>query len=247
MQWMSKRPGRSALEKIAPENKVLTSVTHFTTDTKENQESIYLYDILYDIIRERLKENNCLSCEHAEECGIPTRDIRDLMALHNKIRNGDMAEVKAMKQTMQNNKLMCDKYYKMVWDAVQHLSRIEEKLNQDWICLRDRYYQLAFWTVLSIILHDTDSAILDFYGVLSDRGGKLSFDIDQGTASGDGAALENNINIYPVTRSWEPVCLYQNGTMVELFDIAADKGLWYFDTAVILDELYKPEEKKCHI
>lgn len=227
MQWMAKRPGRSVQEKIAPQNKVMTNVTHFSTDTKENRESIYLYGILHDIVRDRVRDTNCLRCEHASECGVPTKDIRDLLGLHAKIRHGDLADVRAEKQSLQNNKLMCDVNYKMVWDGVKQLSRIEENLFDDWSHLKERYLQLGFWAVLTTILHETDTEIIDCYGVLTDEKGLLSF------RNTDGETLNNSVTIYPAVRAWEPFLLELSETELSLYGNSPYEGLLFLDLASI--------------
>lgn len=221
MQWMAKRPGRSVLEKIAPENKVMTSVTHFTADTKENRESLYLYNILHDIVRERVEDTDCLSCEYAASCGVPTKDIRDLLSLHTKIQHGDLSDVPAQKQTLQNNKLMCDKNYKMVWDAVKRLSQIEESLSLQWKELQQRYMQIGYWIVLSFILHNTDSVIIDCYGSLSDDQGLLHF------VDNEGKIVNNQTTIFPATHSWEPLTLTLDQAELSLF--AGGKEVLYLD------------------
>ena len=241
MQWMSKRPGRSVQEKIAPENKVMTNVTHFSTDTKENRETVYLYNILHDIIRERLKENNCLACVHSKECDIPIDALRDTMALHNKIRTGELADVQAAKQTLQNNKLMCDKYYKMIWDAVQRLSRIEDKIDNDWLHLHERYMQLGFWIVASIILHETESQIVDFYGVLTDKEGLLSFTILGDKDQRGERIADNDICFYPTFHSWEPIAIYLRDNLICLFDVGKNEEIGQFDLFDNIEQLISCE------
>ena len=233
MQWMAKRPGRSALEKIAPENKVMTSVTRFSADTKENRESLYLYDILHDIIQDRIHDTDCLSCEYAASCGVPTKSIRDLLALHTRIRHGDLSDVPAEKQAMQNNKLMCDVNYKMVWDAVKYLSRIEDSLAVRWEMLQQRYVQIGFWIILSFVLQHTDSSIMDCYGTLSDDQGQLEF------IRSDGEPVKNEIVIYPTMRFWEPITLALNG--FELTLRSPTEELLYLDLRNVTSMEYDPE------
>lgn len=227
MQWMARRPGRSVQEKIAPENKVMTNVTHFSTDTKENREALYLYTVLHDIVRDRIKDTNCLRCEFAAICGVPTRDIRDLLSLHAKIRHGELSDVRPEKQTMQNNKLMCDVNYKMVWDGVKQLSRIEDSLKENWENLQQRYLQLGYWAVLAEILHDTDTAILDSYGTVSDDNGVLTF------CDSSGLPIQNSMMIYPSIRPWEPLLLELNGSELSLYEGNPFSETLYFDLASI--------------
>ena len=227
MQWMAKRPGRSIQEKIAPQNKVMTNVTHFSTDTKENRESIYLYSVLHDIVRDRVQDTECLRCSFADTCGVPTKDIRDLLGLHAKIMHGDLADVRPEKQAIQNNKLMCDVNYKMVWDGVKQLSRIEDSIAENWTNLRERYLQMAYWVILSIIIHDTDTLIIDKYGTFTDNQGKLSFSVLNADA------IANSIEIFPKSRPWEPLLLELNGSELSLFEGYPYEEILFFDLSTV--------------
>ncbi len=249
MQWMAKRPGRTVQEKIAPQNKVMTSVTHFSADTKENREAMYLYNILHDLVRERLTDVHCLTCEKAKQCGVPTKDIRDLLKLHTKIRQGELADVRPEKQSIQNNKLMCDVHYKMIWDGVKRLSRIEESLTENWLHLKERYMQLGYWIVLAQLLHDRDVVILDQYGKLADKGGCLQF------LSDDGEPVPNHVLLYPRTMPWQPFHLGQeDGTIsfwggdpwTELYrwNMTHDEDQAWFSRSVITDGACSDAEKK---
>lgn len=205
MRWLAKRPGRSIGEKIAPRNQVLTAATHFSADTKENRETIYLYEILYDVVRSRLKDNEAALLEQ----DYSTKELQDLLALHIRIRRSDLADVPPVKQTMQNNKLMCDKYYKMVWDAVRQLSTVEEKLKCDWQQVEERYLQIGYWIVLARILHSTETVIHDRIGNLHDENGRLWFG-DREPESRDRETL------FPLQKPERPLVLRREGSKLIL-------------------------------
>ena len=220
MRWMAKKPGRSIPEKIAPQNKVLTKVTHFSTDTKENRETLYLYGILHDVIQERILDSKCTTCPRADECGKDVEELYDLVSLQSKIRHGDMCDVPAIKQANKNNKLMCDKYYKMVWDAVGQLSAVEEKLRSDWQNLGNRYLQVAFWIILSIILHDYDTVIYDYKGALHDEKGFLWFGDDSGPSNSD-----MNVTLYQASQPSVPMILRYTEEQIELVNESNDERI----------------------
>lgn len=204
MRWLSRRPGRTVGEKIAPRNQVLTKVTRFTADTKENRETVYLYGILHDVVLSRVK------AEGGGRGALRDRELTELLSLHTRIRRGDLAEAPPVKQTLQNNKLMCDKYYKMVWDAVGQLSAVEEKLEKDWENLEERYLQIGFWAVLGQLLHCTETAVYDCRGTLRDEGGRLWFDGDCGDP--------RSATLYALADPERSFRLYMGGSLLILED-----------------------------
>lgn len=216
MRWLAKRPGRSVAEKIAPRNQVLTKVTRFTADTKENRETMYLYRILYDVVQSRMKALPCRVCSLAGTCGERERELQELLALHSRIRRGELADTPPEKQVQQNNKLMCGKYYKMVWDAVGQLSAVEEKLQRDWEKMEERYMQIGFWVVLAWILHSTDTAVWDGRGALWDKDGILWF-------GGEDAVPEERRRavLYPRRNPERPQVLELRDSAVTLTDGAS--------------------------
>lgn len=165
MKWMSQRPGRTIEEKISPENKVLTSKTVFSADTKENREFMYLYRILHEAIAVRVQHTKCAKCKIEEGCLY--RDwilkVQRLLAMNLKIKMGELHSVKPIKQSFQNNKLMCDKNYKIVWDSVKMLSEIEDKIERDFNKdLQRRLSLILYWIILSELV-DADGVLIEDY------------------------------------------------------------------------------------
>ncbi len=180
MRWLSQRPGRTIEEKISPQNKILTRKSIFTTDTKENREMRYLYKVLYDAIAERIKNTKCFDCKVKEGCDYYNwvLRIKKMMALNNKIKNGELGEVKPVKQSYQNNKLMCDKNYKIVWDAVGMLSHVEDKIDADYNSnLAERLSMLIYWVNLGKMNTYPNVRIDDYVGALFDNGGNVWFGV----------------------------------------------------------------------
>lgn len=223
MRWLAKRPGRSVEEKISPRNQVLTKVTRFSPDTRENREMAYLYKILYDVVRSRTKGAG--SSPQGGDRGEEDRELQELLSLHLKIKQGELAEVPPVKQSLQNNKLMCDKHYKMVWDAVRQLSGVEEKLQKDWEQAEERYLQAGFWIVLAWLLHHTDTVIYDWRGALHDENGALWFSGGLDRESRRCAAL------FPLRRPDAPLTLLMQGSVLTLEDRGAGDVLMRHDFA----------------
>lgn len=232
MRWLAKKPGRSIPEKIAPQDKVLTKVTHFSANTKENRETLYLYGILYDVIQERILDSKCSTCSRAEECGEDIKELYDLVSLRSKIRHGVLSDVPAIKQVYQNNKLMCDKYYKMVWDAVGQIAAVEEKLQSDWKNLGNRYLQVAFWIILSTILHEYDTVIYDYKGALHDEKGYLWFGDDSGPSDSDMI-----VTLYQTKQPSVPLVLCHSKGKIELVDMSNNEPLISCNLCNILCDL----------
>ena len=178
MRWMAQRPGRTIEEKISPENKVLTTKTVFSTDTKENREFMYLYKILHEAVMERIKDTKCQNCNLQSKCDYYdwVLKIKKILALNLKIKTSDLSGVKPIKQSYQNNKLMCDKNYKIIWDAVQMLSHVEEKIDKDYNSnLSQRLATLLYWLILGKVISCDGLIIEDYAGALHDRDGSVWF------------------------------------------------------------------------
>ncbi len=215
MRWLSKRTGRTVQEKIAPENKVLTNLTVFSADTKENREAVYLYRILYDIVSKRLLNADppcpCVGCH--KKCIVPMREINALISLHTKIKKSELAEVPPQKQSIQNNKLMCDQYYKRIWDAVRMDQEQEESIKLVWDMMAARYVQIAFWLVLSALLHESNCFIYDFWGDLADVDGKLFFNRTTGK---DSVPVTNRVTVVSADNVGMKYILSLNGNIVSM-------------------------------
>lgn len=169
MRWLSTRPGYVIEEKVAPENKVLTSKTVFTVDTKENREFMYLYKRLHEAICARLPCAACAQCNMQHECGREwARHLKNLSATYSQLRLSELGSVKGEKQAVQNNKLMCDLNYKIVWDAVKKLSYIEEHTAKANATLAQRFAQLIYWVLLGRVMADNQAAIIDCMGYVAD-------------------------------------------------------------------------------
>lgn len=178
MRWMSQRPGRTIQEKISPDNKVLTSKTVFSPNTKENQEFMYLYRVLHEAVADRSKDSKCQYCNKHSECGYYdwVSKMQRLMAMNIKIKASELGSVKPIKQTFQNNKLMCDKNYKIIWDSVMMLSHLEEKIASDYNSnLKIRLATVVYWLILAKIIEAPDIVIEDSVGALIDTDGSISF------------------------------------------------------------------------
>ena len=126
---------------------------------------------------------------------------------------------------------MCDKYYKMVWDAVGQIPDMEDKLQNDWLNLEGRYFQIGFWLILAQILHNTEAVIYDFKGSLHDENGFLWF-------GGDDAANRNDtsVKLYWAERPEAPATLQQNGSVIEMIDSINQGILFSCDLSKVLPD-----------
>ncbi len=228
MQWMAQRPGRTIEEKISPENKVLTTKTVFSADTKENREFMYLYKVLHEAVMERIKDTKCQECNLQSNCEYYdwVLRIKKLLALNLRIKTGDLAGVKPVKQSYQNNKLMCDKNYKIIWDAVQMLSHVEEKIDKDYNSnLVSRLSTLLYWLILGKINSVDGLIIEDYAGALQDRDGNVWFgEPDCIPASYDTAIIELDGHgrietLLNVSLKECVITIFANGEEMYFFDV----------------------------
>ena len=175
MRWMSTRPGRTVAEKISPENKVMTTRTVFSVDTKENREVMYLYKHLRTIIASRLSKTKCDKCTD-RVCGREwVGEMKKLLVTYSQLKTDELGTVKPEKQAFQNNKLMCDLNYKTIWDGVKKLVDIEENIKAEFDHVYERLAQVYYWALVGQALGDRRARIFNDYGRLSDKNGMLSF------------------------------------------------------------------------
>lgn len=176
MRWMANRPGRTVAEKISPENKIMTTKTVLSVDTKENKEMMYLYKNLYNIISSRLTGTRCETCNNQAICGREwVADMQKMISSYSRVKKEELGEIRAEKQAVQNNKLMCDLHYKIIWDAVVMLSHVEEDIQKQFERVKNRFAQLLYWLLLASALTDRRAKIYDYVGKVVDENGELTF------------------------------------------------------------------------
>ncbi len=178
MTWLSRRPGVTIEEKISPKNIIPTKVTYFTADTVENRHTMYLFDILYDYLYEKVYpdglEPKCESCTYTEKnCYKLYEKLKNILFLKQKVRTTDLKEVLKQKQLRQNNKLLSDKEYKQIWDAVRDIDYYEQNCKSVWEHLKERYQFISFLFVCSKISKLKGIKVFDEYSQLVDNEGKI--------------------------------------------------------------------------
>jgi len=249
MRWMSQRPGRTIQEKISPDNKVLTSKTIFSPNTKENQEFMYLYRILHEAVADRSKDSVCQYCNKRTECGYYdwVSKMQRLMAMNVKIKSGELGDVKPIKQTFQNNKLMCDKNYKIIWDSVMMLSHLEEKIVADYNSnLKVRLATVVYWLILAKIIEAPNIVIEDSVGALIDSNGSITF----GTEN-ESRLLHDDIIVKNATGRVKSILTIQlseltisiNDSSKVVFELNIDDYFQMIDS-MVSEELLKIEDWK---
>ncbi len=179
MNWLSRRPGATIEEKISPKNMIPTKVTYFTPDTSENRHTMYLFDILYDYLYEKVYPNGlepkCETCTFTDKnCYKLYEKLKNILFLKQKVRSTDLKEVLKQKQLRQNNKLLSDKEYKQIWDAVRDIDYYEQNCKSVWENLKERYQFIAFLFVCSKIASLRDFKVFDEYTQIKDKDGKIS-------------------------------------------------------------------------
>ena len=177
MKWMAERPGRTVQEKVSPQNKVLTTKTVFSADTKENREFMYMYKILHEAILARLTNSECRNCKNKDcKYNLWITKINKLFSMNSKIRRSELKDVKPIKQSVQNNKLMCDKNYRIIWNSVKMLSDVEEKIEKDFNeALESRFSMIIYWVILARLVSYDNVLIYDKVGRFYDKDGVIGF------------------------------------------------------------------------
>jgi hypothetical protein len=87
-KWLSTRPGDTIKEKISPKNKIRTTITKFSINTKENQQMRYLYESLFWIMGSKVMNAKCQNC-HKKDCLIKKQydDLDSLFLAKSKKRS----------------------------------------------------------------------------------------------------------------------------------------------------------------
>lgn len=230
MKWMAERPGRTVQEKVSPQNKVLTTKTVFSADTKENREFMYMYKILHEAILARLTNSECRNCKNSDcKYNVWITKINKLFSMNSKIRRSELKDVKPIKQSVQNNKLMCDKNYRIIWNAVKMLSDIEDKIEKDFNeMLESRFAMVIYWIILARLVNYDNVLIYDKVGRFYDKDGVIGF--------GDETKIDGNIsdrqNIIIKTDNEEVESEYIfniKGTEISITD-KSGKSIYLFDS-----------------
>ena len=185
MNWLSRRPGVTIEEKISPKNVIPTKVTFFTADTVENRHTMYLFDILYDYLFDKMYSDGdipkCEECPYkSKKCFELYEKLQTILFLKHNVKNTDLRDVPKQKQLRQNNKLLSDKEYKQIWDAVREIDYYEQNCRSVWENLKYRYQFLSFVFVCARISSIQGVSVFDTYTQLVDHDGMIKICDDKG-------------------------------------------------------------------
>lgn len=183
MRWLSGRPGRTFEEKIYPENHVLTTRHYRSYDTKENREALWLYRALRKEIDSQWQKSPCAEC--SEECPFAgIRIIRGLIELEAKFSSAPFTGVKAEKQFVRNNRLMSDKYYRVISDASSDIKKSESRVEKILANIEERWINVDFWIFFSLYYSKKDDLLIydDLVEIQENEGelALISLDAKQG-------------------------------------------------------------------
>lgn len=234
MAWLAKRPGKTIQEKIGAKNLIPTKVTYFTQDTMENRHTLYLYDCLYDNLYDKIYPNDgelpCETCDHPKEsCFGRYEKMRDILLLKRYLLTEEWKEVKKEKQLKQNNKLMSDKEYKQIWDAVRNIDFYEQNCKSVWDNLLERYQFISFLIVCSKVFYLEDIKVYDMFTQFVDNG-KLSLQNEDGTC--------NIVKFYSEKNRQTIVISLENNKLHTVIYKYSSKNNIDFKRTKIYDEMY---------
>lgn len=80
------------------------------------------YMMLFESKCKTRKNNSCSQKKSFEE-------LLRLYSLNTVVKQSELSKIPKIRHSVQNNKLMCDKFYKVIWDCNVKISRIEKELN----------------------------------------------------------------------------------------------------------------------
>ena len=168
-KWLSQRPGKTLAEKLGSKNRILSSRPIFTKDTKENQETLYLYDNLYWILGKRVSKAKCYSCTKTE-CIYHDKfgELKRLFDSYFAVKNNVFEGVQRKKQDMPNNKLISDQYYKMIWESVSQLSMTDIETKRKWENLKESTMSIVMLVAASELLKKSGVYIQEQFGKAGD-------------------------------------------------------------------------------
>ena len=173
----------------------------------------------------------CAKC-HEKECLVPVREINDLILLQSKIAKSELNGVPAQKQTIQNNKLMCDLYYKRIWDAVRLDQEQETHIREVWDKMPDRYLQIAYWLILAGLLREYNCVIYDEWGLLEDTRGDLNYIVAR-----NNSRIQNCIAVYSLETPGISYLLKLEENKISLNRIDDGEVVFASDFSDLLDEI----------
>ena len=93
-----------------------------------------------------LFESKCKTCKN-NSCNQKKsfEELLRLYSLNTAVKQSELSKIPKIRHSVQNNKLMCDKFYKVIWDCNVKISRIEKELKNEWENLENILYKDMFY------------------------------------------------------------------------------------------------------
>lgn len=221
--WLAKRPGLTIKDKISPKNNILTEITIFSKDTKENREALYLFENLYWVLGANIYNCSCANCKN-DSCKKIKKYyelVKSLFSQRLLVKNEILSDVKKEKQLIANNKLISDPDYKCILDSTKKFDNFDKTYKDKWNNLEFYVVSLAKHLIASELLSFEGAKILDYYGSIKSSFSKIQFS-SIGTseiAVGDiNIEIQQNNVIKKVLISQEELKIYIDITTLEKKD-----------------------------
>ena len=227
-QWLSRRPGQTIAEKVAPKNDILTQITVFVADTKENREAYYLYESLYVLLGKSLMECACAKCKKRECNEKRIRAYNSMRALFQKrglIKANSFEGVIKQKQAVPNNRLISDPNYKCIWDSTRVLGDLDASMKKRWNGAFDEVVSLFQNALFAEISGKRNVKVYDKYGHLLRKSTETSFaSMDGKTKIPLQARIEKKDEIIKVTIGQENKKVWLNLERFKRFGFCYEKA-----------------------
>lgn len=152
MNWLGRQPGKTIKEKLAGKNKMLTQVSEYSFDTRENQVSMMLYHQIMRRVSDRI--NYGINTGGYDD--INSAQMTQLLRIKKLLRNSPLANVNPKNHNQANNALLSDKNYSVIWRAYLDMAKYDKKLEAQWKTALHMYVKAVFLAFNAEILSYED-------------------------------------------------------------------------------------------
>lgn len=152
MNWLGKQPGKTIREKLAGKNKMLTQVSEYSYDIRENQVSMMLYHQIMRRVSER--ENYGIYTGGYDDRN--SAQMTQLLRIKKLLRNSPLADVHPKNHSQANNALLSDKNYSVIWRVYLDMAKYDKKLEAQWETALQMYVKAVFLAFNAEILSYED-------------------------------------------------------------------------------------------
>ncbi|MFW5980949.1 MAG: DUF2357 domain-containing protein [bacterium] len=170
MNWLGKQPGRTVREKLQKDYKILSRVSEFSYELKENQVAVKTLQELISGINKRIEEGiNNEAYDFNEDSSQRFDRMDNFLKLKDEYNKSVLSEIKPIYEVQPNNVLISDRNYSVIWRTLQQLINYRFDIRDDWDFAFDRYFHAVYWGVCSYLASMEETKFLDKASIISDN------------------------------------------------------------------------------